>query len=145
MRIQGSLKAAADPGALMAAIADMRSILPCLAGVVKVHAVSQDRLMCRIRIKEGMVKGTFEVDARMEAAGNTIILFFKMNGTLGTASGSITAVLSQAGSSTLVEYRGDADIKGLAAAIAGDAVDDAVGKFVRTVMDCLLSGRQASI
>ena len=92
-----------------------------------------------------MVKGTFEVDARMEAAGNTIILFFKMNGTLGTASGSITAVLSQAGSSTLVEYRGDADIKGLAAAIAGDAVDDAIGKFVRTVMDCLLSGRQASI
>ncbi|MCL5677827.1 MAG: SRPBCC domain-containing protein [Candidatus Thermoplasmatota archaeon] len=143
MRIQGSLKAAADPGALMAAIADMRSILPCLAGVVKVNLVSQDRLMCRIRIREGIVKGTFDVDARMEATGNTIILFFKMNGTLGTATGSITAALSQAGSSTLVEYQGDTEIRGLAAAIAGDAVDDAVGKFVRTVMDCLMSAKPA--
>jgi carbon monoxide dehydrogenase subunit G len=119
----------------------MRRILPCLSGITKVYMVSRERLNCRIRIREGPVKGTFDADAHVAGSGGTITLSFTMNGILGSVSGTITAAISQAGTSVLIVYQGDIEIKGLAAAIASDLIDATVDKFVRTVMDCLLSGK----
>lgn len=139
MKVGGSCTAGMPSNLLIPRITDMSMILPCLEGIQRVDRVSADTLEGRIRIREGAVRGSFDIAASIAAAGNDIRLIFRLNGTLGTATGTVDIGILGRGEETTITYTGEVEVRGLAAAVAEKTVEDATRKLIDRIVTCLTS------
>lgn len=146
LKISGSYAVSSGKEVAESSLTDLSRILPCLEGVVNVYTISPASLHCRLKIKERLVRGTFDLEAEIEKSEDLFSLHFRLNGTLGTAIGSIkvTFAADPGTHMTCITYDGSVEIKGLAAAVSGSAVDETVRKMLDHIVQCLF-GNDGSV
>jgi carbon monoxide dehydrogenase subunit G len=117
---------------------DMTKIAPCLKGL-QIEELTPQSLTGRIRVAVGVVRGAFDLKASVRKLGQHLIeLQVELKGVLGAARGTILVEASStAQHETRVTWRGQIELKGLAANIARSQVEQVANNLVQDIYECL--------
>jgi len=138
MEITGSYTVSQDISTVISLSSDMTKIAPCLKGVTQVEKLTPENLIGRIKVSVGIIKGTFDLNATVKKLSeDSIELMLKLKGTLGTAEGIIVVKASNLQGKTQLTWKGDVELKGLAANIGKSLVEQVSNSLVEEIYKCL--------
>lgn len=118
-------------------LSNMQTISKCLQGLEEIKELNESKLVSKIKINEGLVRGIFNLEARLNKNLEAFLINFKLSGTLGRAEGVINLQINESEvDKTLINYKAELEIKGLGATLAKRQISEIAEKIIKEIFDC---------
>jgi uncharacterized protein len=118
---------------------DPETLKQCLPGCEKLDQVGEDEFTATMKIGVAMIRGTFngrvKISDKQEPERYTMMV--EGSGPQGQVSGTGTLELIEQDGSTLVRYKGDANVRGTLARVGARVMQPAAKMIVGQFFSCL--------
>jgi carbon monoxide dehydrogenase subunit G len=135
--IEGIYTVAHNKERIFSFLSNMNNVSKCLKGLQDIKELSSNSLSSKIKISEGIIRGLFNIEASKKVENSSIIIYFKLYGTLGRAEGEIKIQLEEVESkNTKILYKADIEVKGLGATLAKKQISQIAEKILKDIFEC---------
>ena len=149
MELSGEHRFSAPRETVYRFLLDPDTLQACLPGCEELEKVGEDEYTATMKIGIGMIRGTFtgkvKISDKQEPSSYRMLV--EGRGPQGQVSGEGSLELSEEGDGTLVQWSGDAQVRGTLARIGSRVIKPAASTIVGQFFKCLESkaavGQQA--